>query len=69
LLREDSEVKRIFGGQLRSQLICPDCSKNTVYYEYHRSVRTMDRRGEERTVEESRREGREGEGRGPDMAR
>ena len=38
LLREDSEVKKIFGGQLRSQLVCPDCAKVTVYFEYHRSV-------------------------------
>ena len=39
-LREDSEITKIFGGQLRSQLVCPDCGKVTVYFEYHRSVRT-----------------------------
>ena len=38
--REDSEITKIFGGQLRSQLVCPDCAKTTVYFEYHRSVST-----------------------------
>jgi hypothetical protein len=37
-LREDSEVKSIFGGQLRSKIVCPDCAKVTVYFEYFRSV-------------------------------
>ena len=40
-LREDSEITRIFGGQLRTQLVCPDCAKTTVYFEYHRSVRAL----------------------------
>lgn len=37
-LREDSEVKNLFGSLMRSQLNCPDCGKTSVSFEYHNTV-------------------------------
>jgi hypothetical protein len=37
-LREDSYVKEVVGSQLRSQLVCPDCGKVSVSFEYHQTV-------------------------------
>jgi hypothetical protein len=33
-LRHDSIVKDVFGGQLRSQLVCPTCKKVSVKFDY-----------------------------------
>jgi len=33
--REDSIIRDLMGGLMRSQLTCPDCKKVSVSYEYH----------------------------------
>ena len=37
-LREDSKIKDVIGLQCRSQLLCPDCSKISVSFDYYQTV-------------------------------